>query len=250
MSKKENLLTMAAFREATGASEATVSRWIKKGLPCHKVPRPGGGRPQVFFDKTDALSWAAANGNQTARHRAIALSKKATAAAPDESPGTAANGKPSKPELPGDGEGLIPALDRLKKQEIESHRLLIRMKRARDLNGVLAVSERHLAEVKALSTLENAAVQYRVRLGELGPVADMKAVFLKVITGLKNAVLGIPSAAVPLLMAHLKNPDDAQAVFAVLDRLVRDTLRTVAERRGAPEPPAPAKVKATGKRKP
>jgi predicted DNA-binding transcriptional regulator AlpA len=239
MKTSENLLSMAAFREATGASDATVLRWVKKGLPCHKVPRPGGGRPQVFFDKTDSLSWAAAHGNQTARHRAIALSRKATAAAPDESPETAADGKPSKPELPGDDEGLIPALDRLKKQEIESHRLLIRMKRAKDLNGVLAVSERHLAEVKALSTLENAAVQYRVRLGELGPVADMKGVFLKVVTGLKNAVLGIPSAAVPRLAAHMKNPDSAQAVFAVLDRLVRDTLRDVAERKGAPEPGKP-----------
>ena len=241
MSNTENILSMAAFREATGASEATVSRWLKRGLPCVRIARPSGGRAQVFFDTKEALSWAAAHGNKTAQQRAIALAHKSQVDAPDETPGTDAKDKASTSEPPGDDEGLIAALDRLKKQEIESHLLLLRMKRAGDLNGVLAVSERHLAETKALAVLENAAVQYRVRIGELGPRAEMRGVFERVIIGLKNMVLGLPSNVIPQIIPFLREPENAFEVQRIIDKAARDALRSVAERRdGTATPTRPA----------
>lgn len=241
MSANENLLSMAAFREATGASEATVSRWLKKGLPAVRIARTGGGRAQVFFDKSEAGAWVSLHGNQTARRRAIALAKKQLAAATDEQPGTVADGKPSTPASPEDDEGLIAALDRLRKQEIESHRLLIRLKKAGDLNGVLAVSERHLAEVKALGTLESAAVSFRVRAGELGPRREMQGVFEKVIVGIKNAVLGIPSNVIPQLIPFLRDPDAAHEVHTIIDRASRDALRSVRTRQPEPDGKPPPK---------
>lgn len=223
----ENLLSMSAFREATGASEATVSRWVKKGLPCQRIARPGGGRAQVYFDKVEALGWAVAHGNRTAQRKALALARS--------TPGTEADAKPSTPELPGDDEGLLPALDRLKKQELASHRLLIRLKAKGELNSVLAVQETHLAEVKALAVLENAAVQFRVRSGELVERAGMQAVFGRVIVSVKNAVLGVPSSATPLLMPFLRDPEQAHAVHAILDKLCRDALRAASERHARPK---------------
>lgn len=245
----ENILSMSAFRQKTGASEATVCRWLKKGLPCLRIPRAGGGRAQVFFDPSDALSWVAANGNRTARHKAIALANTTPEAAPNGSPGTAAASKPS-PADAGDDEGLLPALDRLRKQEIESHRLLIRLKRKGDLNAVLAVSERHLAETKALAVLENAAVQFETRMGELAPRAEMITAYERIMVGVKNAVLGIPSSVMPLIIPHLRRPESAHEISRLLDARCRDALRSAAERgradaaaraAGEPEgkPPAP-----------
>ena len=231
----ENLLSMAAFREATGASEATVSRWIKKGLPCQRIARPGGGRAQVYFDKSEALGWAVAHGNQTAKRKALALAGRMPTAT-DKTPGTEADAKPSTPELPGDDEGLLPALDRLKTQELASHRLLMRLKAKGELNSVLAVQETHLAEVKALAVLENAAVQFRVRSGELVEKTGMQAVYGRIIVSVKNAVLGVPSSAVPLLMPYLKDPEKAHDVFSILDRLCRAALQAASDKHSRPKP--------------
>jgi len=224
----ENILSMSAFRQKTGASEATVCRWLKKGLPCLRIPRAGGGRAQVFFDPSDALSWVAAHGNRTARHKAIAFANTTPEAAPNGSPGTAAASKPSTDDAP-DDEGLLPALDRLRKQEIESHRLLIRLKRKGDLNAVLAVSERHLAETKALAVLENAAVQYETRLGELAPRAEMISAYERIMVSVKNSVLGIPSSVMPLIIPHLRDQNKAHDIMAILDRATRDSLRSAVQ---------------------
>lgn len=227
MSNK-NLLTMSAFMQATGASNATVSRWLKKGLPCLRIPRAGGGRAQVFFDHSDALSWVAAHGNRTARHKAIALANTTPEAAPNGSPGTAAASKPSTPTA-ADDEGLLPALDRLRKQEIESHRLLIRLKRKGDLNAVLAVSERHLAETKALAVLENAAVQFETRMGELAPRAEMITAYERIMVSVKNSVLGIPSSVMPLIIPHLKDQNKAHDIMDLLDKATRGALRSAVQ---------------------
>lgn len=254
MSNK-NLLTMPAFRQKTGASEATICRWLKRGLPCLRIPRAGGGRAQVFFDPSDALSWVSAHGNKTARHRAIALANTTAGTGPNGSPGTAAASKPSTDDSP-DDEGLLPALDRLRKQEIESHRLLIRLKRKGDLNAVIAVSERHLAETKALAVLENAAVQFETRMGELAPRAEMITAYERIMVGVKNAVLGIPSSVMPLIIPHLKDQNKAHDIMAILDKATRDALRIAVERgradaaaRAAGEPVGTATPPATGKRK-
>ncbi len=254
----ENILSMSAFRQKTGASEATVCRWLKKGLPCLRIPRAGGGRAQVFFDPSDALSWVAAHGNRTARHKAIAFANTTPEAAPNGSPGTAAASKPSTDDAP-DDEGLLPALDRLRKQEIESHRLLIRLKRKGDLNAVLAVSERHLAETKALAVLENAAVQYETRLGELAPRAEMISAYERIMVSVKNSVLGIPSSVMPLIIPHLRDQNKAHDIMAILDRATRDSLRSAVQQgradaaaraSGATEGTAIPPATGKGKRKP
>lgn len=244
--KDKSLLSMPAFMQATGASNATVARWLKKGLPCLRIPRAGGGRPQVFFDPSDALSWVSAHGNKTARHRAIALANTTPEAAPNGSPGTATASKPSTDDA-GDDEGLLPALDRLRKQEIESHHLLIKLKRKGDLNAVLAVSERHLAEVKALAVLENAAVQYETRMGELAPRAEMISAYERIMVSVKNAVLGIPSSVMPLIIPHLKDQNKAHDIMAILDRATRDSLRSAVQQGRAER--AAREAGATGKGK-
>jgi phage gp46-like protein len=227
--KPAETITAQTLLSLVGCSNATLSRWIGKGLP-HTRERTGhGGAQMLLFRREDALAWIEMNANTQAATAARAARK---ANRPEPIP-TAAE-LPNVDEL--DGEGLLECLARLKRTERDSFRLLQKLKRAADVSGVRLVSERYTSECRALVALEQAATNYRLRNGELGNVADMKGVFLKVVTGLKNAVMGIPSAAIPQLMAHLKNPDSAQAVFGVLDRLVRDTLRDVAERRGATEP--------------
>ncbi|MDD4342395.1 MAG: hypothetical protein PHO14_09215, partial [Kiritimatiellae bacterium] len=149
-------------------------------------------------------------------------------AAPNGSPGTAAASKPS-PADAGDDAGFLPALDRLRKQEIESHRLLIRLKRKGDLNAVLAVSERHLAETKALAVLENAAVQYETRMGELAPRAEMITAYERIMVSVKNSVLSIPSSVMPLIIPHLKDQNKAHDIMDLLDKATRGALRSAVQ---------------------
>jgi hypothetical protein len=229
-----DIITADTLVALVNCSNSTLSRWVSKGLP-HTRERTGrGGAQMLLFRREDVLEWIETNASKGS---AIA------ARAARSSKGKGAEPIPPAVELPVadelDGEGLLECLERLKRTERDSFRLLQKLKKAGDVSAVRLVSERYVAEARALVSLEQAATSYRLRIGELGDVASMKLTFLKVITGLKNAVMGIPSAAIPQLMAHMKNPDSAQAVFAVLDRLVRDTLRDVAERKGAPEPDKP-----------
>ena len=188
----------------------------------------------MYFDKSEALGWAVAHGNQTAKRKALALAGRMPTAT-DKTPGTEADAKPSTPELPGDDEGLLPALDRLKTQELASHRLLLRLKAKGELNSILALQETHLAEVKALAVLENAAIGFRVRLSELGPRKEMQDVFMRVIVGVKNAVLGIASNVVPQIIPYLRDPEHAFAVQSIIDKAARDALRAASEARSRPK---------------
>ena len=221
MKSEVEQLTFEGIRAMTGASPATVSRWVAKGCPHIRQPSGHGGRPILLFPKEDALSWIASHGNMTAARKAIALAGK--------SPGEGANIQAvDLAEI--DAEGLLPCLARLRKTERATYRLLSRLKEKGDVGGATVLSERYVAETRALSALEAAAVQYRTRTGELGPRREMQGVFEKVIVGIKNAVLGIPSNVIPQLIPFLRDPEQAHEVHAIIDRASRDALRAVANK--------------------
>jgi hypothetical protein len=48
--------------------------------------------------------------------------------------------------------------------------------------------------------------------------------------GVKNAVLGIPSAVMPLIIPHLKDPNKAHDIMAILDKASRNALRNASKR--------------------
>lgn len=225
-------MSLTAFSERTGASVSTVLRWCKRGLPVQRIPRPGGGRPALFFGP-DAVQWTAAHGNLTQRRKALALVNKSVpqATAAPASPASA----PSAPGTDADEEGLIAACERLRKQELATHKLLMSTKAAGDLHGATVLSERYTAECRALAHLEGAAVAHRVRIGELVLKSDIEGAYKRVLTGLKNNLMGIPSGVVPRLMAYLRDPNDAHAVRSILDEAIRGALRATAERHNLPE---------------
>lgn len=178
----------------------------------------------LFFDPEEAKGWVALHGSQTQRRRALALTGSSAVAVTVPPPG-----EDTKSDAD-EGEGLLPALERLKRQELETHRLLMRMKKEGSVAAVLALQDMHLAEIRALAKTESAAIDYRTRIGELGPVAELKAVSSRIIVTVKNAVLGIPSSAAPLLMPFLRDAEMAHQVYEILDRLCRDALRAASER--------------------
>jgi len=226
LSNEKTLLSLSGFCQAVGASDSTVTRWVKLGLPCQRVARPGGGRPQLYFDPEEAKGWVALHGSQTQRRRALALTGSSAVAVTVPPPG-----EDTKSDADADeGEGLLPALERLKRQELETHRLLMRMKKEGSVAAVLALQDMHLAEIRALAKTESAAIDYRTRIGELCERVPMEAVSARIIIGIKNAVLGLPSSFAPLMMPYLRDPEQAHAVHAILDKLCRDALRSVSEK--------------------
>lgn len=232
-----------------GVERLTILRWTKKGLPHTREKGKRGGRPQLVFDKEAALSWVAANGSMTAGRKAAAISSQPFA----EQPEAAAPAEPvSSPSPPSSSDtpttttrkrtpatidmdvvrepGLLGNLERLKAQEVATSTALLRAKQANDIQAIVALSDRHIQETKTLASLEQIALTYKTKLGELGPRQQMQSVYEKVIIGIKNSVLGIPSTAVAQLLPFLRSPDDAYQVRAILDKVTRDSLRSIGER--------------------
>ena len=53
---------------------------------------------------------------------------------------------------------------------------------------------------------------------------------MRVLVGVKNAVLGIPANIMPLIIPHLRRPESAHEISRLLDGRCRDALRSAAER--------------------
>lgn len=250
--KSDDTLTASALLSLVGASNSTLSRWIAKGLPHSRETTGHGGARRLLFNRDSAMQWIVENASLSSAQLARALKTKATPE-PTPEPDTAT---PDPDSI--DDEGLLPCLERLRKTERETFRLLQRLKRSGDIGGVRIVSERFVSEVRALASIEAAAVSYRLRIGELARVSDMESAYMRVLVSVKNAVLGIPANIMPLIIPHLRRPESAHEISRLLDGRCRDALRSAAERgradaaaRAAGEtegkPPAPEPGK--GKRK-
>lgn len=248
---KTETLTAADLKKMVGASDSTLSRWVRKGLPHQRQPTGHGGAKMFLFRRDDALRWIEEN----ASTGAALLARSARSGSKSKSPEVI----PDAAELPNvdelDDEGLLPCLERLQRTEKESYQLLQRLKRAGDVSGVRLVSERYVSECRALSAIESAALNYRLRIGELARVSDMESAYMRVLVSVKNAVLGIPANIMPLIIPHLRRPESAHEISRLLDARCRDALRSAAERgradaaaraSGATEgkPPEPRKRKA------
>ena len=210
----------------------------------------------LLFKLDDALEWIEMNASTSAATAARSARSGSKSKNPEVIPDAAE--LPALDEL--DGEGLLECLARLQRTERDSFRLLQRLKKAGDVSGVRLVSERYVSECRALSAIESAALNYRLRIGELVGVAETETMFSRIFVGVKNAVLGIPSAVMPLIIPHLRRPESAHEISRLLDARCRDALRSAAERgradaaaraaraSGEPkQPPAPEPGK--GKRK-
>lgn len=177
----------------------------------------------LFFDPEEAKGWVALHGSQTQRRRALALTGSSAVTV---IPPPAGDPAPSAAE---EEAGLLPALERLKLQELETHRLLMRMKTEGSVAAVLALQDMHLAEIRALAQTESAAIDYRTRTGELCVKADIMSRYMRVVAGVRNAVLGIPSSCVSMLMPYMRKQNDAPKVQQVIDGICREALRGFAE---------------------
>ena len=247
--KFDDTLTASALLSLVGASNSTLSRWIAKGLPHSRETTGHGGARRLLFNRDSAMQWIVENASLSSAQLARALKTKATPE-PTPEPDTAT---PDPDSI--DDEGLLPCLERLRKTERETFRLLQRLKKSGDIGGVRIVSERFVSEVRALASIEAAAVSYRLRIGELARVSDMESAYMRVLVSVKNAVLGIPANIMPLIIPHLRRPESAHEISRLLDGRCRDALRSAAERgradaaaraSGATEgkPPEPRKRKA------
>ena len=240
---KTETLTAADLKKMVGASDSTLSRWVRKGLPHQRQPTGHGGAKMFLFRRDDALRWIEEN----ASTGAALLARSARSGSKSKSPEVI----PDAAELPAldelDGEGLLECLARLQRTERDSFRLLQRLKKAGDVSGVRLVSERYVSECRALSAIEQAALSYRLRVGELIRKADAEGAYMRVLVGVKNAVLGIPANIMPLIIPHLRRPESAHEISRLLDARCRDALRSAAERGRAER--AAREAGATGKGK-
>ena len=223
---KSEMMTSAELIKLVGASDSTLSRWIKKGLPHQRQPTGHGGAKMFVFRRDDALRWIEEN----ASTGAALLARSARSGSKSKNPEVI----PDAAELPAldelDGEGLLECLARLQRTERETYQLLQRLKRAGDVSGVRLVSERYVAECRALSAIEQAALNYRLRIGELCVVSEVETMYSRVLVGVKNAVLGMPNAIMPIVIGYLKDPNKAHEISRLLDARCRDALRGAAER--------------------
>ena len=217
----EQSLTVSGLCADLRVARSTVMRWIAAGLPHTTIPSPRGGKERIIFQRDAVLSWVSSNGSITGKRIARAIES-----APDshESPPETT---PLIKQL-----GLLGAVERVKMQEYQTAVLLSQLKHeGKDINAIVAIQDKHMKEASKLASLESQALNFRIRAGELVVAADIQAKFERISTGVKNAVLGVSTSVIPLIMPFLRTEKDAHAVREIIDKACRDSLRLITDRK-------------------
>ncbi len=204
-------------------------------MPHSRVSASTGGLPIYQFDAQLVLPWIALHGRMTARRAAEAAQTELTDAKEQAKDGEAKQSEPLLTEREPARlnidlmrePGLVGNLERLRAQELATSASLLRAKQQPTPNVVViaGLSDRHIKESRAIATLENAVLQYRIRMGELGPREELQSAFERVLVSVRNAVLGLPVAVIPRIMPYLKKQDDAHTVRRIIDEAARSALR-------------------------
>lgn len=237
-------LANAELRALLGCSRAQVTAWEKAGLP-FTATKGKGGKPAHSYDRGGALAWVRKNGSKSFAFKAGELLDKARQT-PVEGGGKGAKsgggaGRTGRTggesEAESDGEKTI--VEKLEETLAESYaRFLEWNAREKVLlaNGQLreaAGCAKARAEAgKAVVQLGEQVTAAAKEMGLLIVAAEAEEVYAKVLTGLRNNVLGVPDSAVPLLMPLLRDADKAEEARQILTRLTEEALREIGKRGG------------------
>ena len=100
-------------------------------------------------------------------------------------------------------------------------------------NGRLEATYQRI--VTGLRHLERDALAYRKEAGELIIANDAQKAWNRLAIGIRNAVMGIPSAAIPAIRNYLKDPDQLAEIKGILDGCCRDSLQNLSDTMPQPD---------------
>lgn len=215
---------------------ANVERWEADGLPFVKVTGKRG-KPAHVYDLERALGWLVVHASARISQRAKqVLSQEKGRAVEGEAAGQGgvASAGGTGPGAEGGASstttaerGLEGAYRRLEAAEVAWSAKRDEALEAGEISLASTCGRQAVVHAEALAKLRGLIREIDVAEGKLVDAAAVQGEFMKVLTTVKNNILGVPDSAVPLLIPFLRNPNDAPAIRGVLSKLVADNLRSV-----------------------
>ena len=194
-----------------------------------------GGKASHLYDKRTCLEWLRDHASAKISQRARQELERMDGGKPSREGGAAGIGGPKRASTPlpaaasGAWEvGLDAAIRRMEAKEARWAELGDRYMEKEDVTRAAMCDKQHIAMAKGLADLRAQYMEQEKELGTLVNAADVAGLNMKVLTTLKNNILGVPNAMGPLVIPFLRNPEDAVKVVGLFDERLKDALRHTA----------------------
>lgn len=227
---REELLALVGI-----SGRRNTQAWEAKGLPFSTKKGRSGGKASHLYEKRQALEWLRDHASAKISQRARQVLKEMDGGNPPEDGGKGEKKGSNPPPAPdrggnsgSEGVGLEAAIRRMEAKEKRWSELGDRYLEAEDVTRAAMCDKQHIAMAKGLADLRSQYMEQERELGTLVNAADVAGLHLKVLTTLKNNILGVPNAMGPLVIPFLRNPEDAPAVVAAFEERLKDALRNTA----------------------
>ena len=196
-------------------TDRTVRQWIKKGCPCKRIKKKGGGRARIWIDEGKLRDWIAAND--------IELKTL-------DGPSEASEGellepiteiKDSDASLP----GLIGAVARLRNMERVAYISFETARASRESNDKLRAKEKLYIEAhEALRRTEKELPDILAKKGSVIPIETVLQEQAKIDLAVKNQFLTLPRK----MAGELAAISDATEIEDRMQIEIDDCLRHIA----------------------
>jgi len=132
--------------------------------------------------------------------------------------------------------GILGACERMKMQEWRTAQAIYKLKadgaEAAEIAGMQKVYHQ---EVIQLRLMESEALDYRKKIGQLCNFEEMEQRWVRIATGVQNAVMSVGTTGATRLQRLLADPDTVNEVKDILDEICRDALIALGTGRGGIE---------------
>ncbi len=209
-----------------------VQEWERAGMPfVERTGRRGGKKPHFYLAKP-ALRWLVDHASLRISQQAETVLRDMEGGGPSKETGAAvspsSDGGPSAA-----GENTAPGLDgafeRMKQGELSFSAKMHAALADGNIAVAVACAKQVAVFAEGMAKIETFIRERDIAAGKLVNAAEMTSAHLKILVAVKNNLLAVPSSSIPQLMPLMRNPNDAPRVQAILERLVKDALRTVAQ---------------------
>ena len=233
-------ISRAGLLALVGVSGArNVEQWEADGLPFVERTGRRGGKKAHWYETKSALRWLVDNASARVSHEAKSVLRSMEGGQSKAGDGTGVDRVPETGTAPSgpmpaaaDVErtpGLDGAIERLQAGELAFADMMNKSLADGNIPRAVACGKQVAAFAETLAKLETHIRERDVAAGKLVDADASLQTHLKILSAVKNNLLAVPSSAVPHLLPLLRNPDDAYKAQEIVDRLIKDALRTVAE---------------------
>ena len=215
------------------ASNRNFTAWEEKGLRYTTRHKKRGGKATHLYELSSALEWFRRSGSPKLASRAKrelerlsgkAREEEAEPEVPQEAVPPDPQGGPDDTELRSVWESIL----RIRQDEEMWARTMRNAIRDGDVAVAAKCEDCRSKLAKLQVDLYTQYVELKERRGQLISAEEAEGDFAKILSSVRNNILGVPDSAMPALIPHLRDPNEADDVKQIVTGYVHDALRAIA----------------------